>query len=83
MCEVLNLKRLTIGDIKRNIPKDTQKRKHDRSGYAFTEKYLGLRKDIPAGKIQEVYVKLELMGLRSDQHILESRSGREGLINFE
>ena len=77
------MKRLTIGDLKRNIPKDQQKRKFDRSGYVYTEKYLGTRKDIPANKIQEIYDKLKMMGLRSDQHILDSKCGREGLINFE
>ena len=77
------MKRLTIGDIKRNIPKDQQNRKYDRSGYIYTEKYLEKRKDIPEGKIQEVYDKLKTMELSSDQHILDSRSGREALISFE
>jgi len=77
------MRSLTLGDLKRNIPNDKKNTKFDRSGYVYTEKYLDKRPDIPEIKIQEIFVKLKMMGFHSDDHILNSTKGRQVLIFFD
>ena len=64
-----NVKSLTVGGFKRNIPRNKKHISFDRSGYAYTKKYLERRNDILDSKTQEIFSKLKMLGLHIENVI--------------